>query len=119
MTNPPPLFDRALHRLRLDRAAPLYGSAGFLKARAAADAVERLEAIMRSFPLAVDLGAGSPCPSSVAALVAVQRDYTILVRLVRQMLCVSPLKQRPGQYAEVRKTACVGQMHPLSAVGFG
>jgi SAM-dependent methyltransferase len=57
MTNPPPLFDRALHRLRLDRAAPLYGSAAFLKARAAADAVERLEAIMRSFPLAVDLGA--------------------------------------------------------------
>jgi SAM-dependent methyltransferase len=57
MTTPPPLFDRALHRLRLDRAAGLKGSAEFLRARAAADAVERLESIMRSFPLAVDLGA--------------------------------------------------------------
>jgi SAM-dependent methyltransferase len=54
---PPRLFDRALHRLRLDRAAPGYGAADFLKARAAGDAVERLESIMRSFPLAVDLGA--------------------------------------------------------------
>jgi SAM-dependent methyltransferase len=57
MSAPPRLFDRALHRLRLDRAAPGYGAADFLKARAAADAVERLESIMRSFPLAVDLGA--------------------------------------------------------------
>jgi SAM-dependent methyltransferase len=57
MTAPPRLFDRDLHRARLDRAAPGYGAADFLKARAAADAVERLEAIMRDFPLAVDLGA--------------------------------------------------------------
>jgi SAM-dependent methyltransferase len=57
MSAPPRLFDRALHRLRLDRAAPGYGAADFLKARAAGDAVERLESIMRSFPLAVDLGA--------------------------------------------------------------
>lgn len=57
MSSPPRLFDRALHRLRLDRAAPRYGQADFLKARAAADVAERLEPIMRSFPLAVDLGA--------------------------------------------------------------
>lgn len=57
MTAPPVLFDRALHRRRLDRAAPSYDSAGFLKARAAADAVDRLDAILRRFPLAVDLGA--------------------------------------------------------------
>jgi SAM-dependent methyltransferase len=57
MSAPPRLFDRTLHRLRLDRAAPGYGAADFLKARAAGDAVERLESIMRSFPLAVDLGA--------------------------------------------------------------
>ena len=54
---PPVLFDRALHRRRLDRAASAYGAAGFLKSRAAEDAVVRLEAIMRRFPLAVDLGA--------------------------------------------------------------
>ena len=58
MTSAPPrLFDRELHRRRLDRAAPGYGAADFLKARAAADAIERLEVIMREFPLAVDLGA--------------------------------------------------------------
>jgi SAM-dependent methyltransferase len=52
---PPLLFDRALHRKRLDRAAPRFAEAGFLKARAAADLVERLEAIVRDFPRAVDL----------------------------------------------------------------
>ncbi len=46
-----------MHRRRLDRAAPRFSGANFLKARAAGDAVERLEAILRSFPLAVDLGA--------------------------------------------------------------
>lgn len=55
--SPPLLFDRALHRRRLDRAAPGYATADFLKQRAAQDAVARLEAIMRRFPLAVDLGA--------------------------------------------------------------
>lgn len=53
----PLLFDRSLHRRRLDRAAGAFAAADFLKARAAADAVERLELIMRSFPVAVDLGA--------------------------------------------------------------
>jgi SAM-dependent methyltransferase len=57
MSAPPLLFDRALHRRRLDRAAPGHAAADFLKTRAAGDAVERLEAIMRRFPLAVDLGA--------------------------------------------------------------
>lgn len=57
MSSPPRLFDRNLHRTRLDRAAAAYSGANFLKARAAADAVDRLEAIMRQFPLAVDLGA--------------------------------------------------------------
>ena len=57
MSAPPRLFDRDLHRTRLDRAAPGYAAADFLKARAAEDAVVRLEAIMRDFPRAVDLGA--------------------------------------------------------------
>jgi SAM-dependent methyltransferase len=54
---PPRLFDRALHRVRLDRAARAYAGADFLKRRAAGDIVERLEAIQRRFPLALDLGA--------------------------------------------------------------
>ncbi len=57
MSAPPILFDRALLRRRLDRAACGFGAAGFLKARAAEDAMLRLEAIMRSFDVAVDLGA--------------------------------------------------------------
>ncbi|HVN01533.1 MAG TPA: methyltransferase domain-containing protein [Caulobacteraceae bacterium] len=55
MAGPPRLFDRNLHRRRLDRAARRY--AGFLKRRAAEDLVQRLEAVRRDFPLAVDLGA--------------------------------------------------------------
>lgn len=52
---PPPLFDRRLHRLRLDRAAPRY--ADFLKRRAAEDMVDRLASILREFSVGVDLGA--------------------------------------------------------------
>jgi SAM-dependent methyltransferase len=57
MSAPPRLFDRALLRTRLDRAASGFAGADFLKRRAAEDAVVRLEAIMRDFPVAVDLGA--------------------------------------------------------------
>jgi SAM-dependent methyltransferase len=56
---PPRLFDRALHRKRLDRAAKGFVAADFLQRRAAFDIVERLEAIMRDFPVAVDLSARS------------------------------------------------------------
>ncbi len=57
MSSPPLLFDRALHRKRLDRAAAGFAHADFLQRRAALDLVERLEAILRDFPLAVDLAA--------------------------------------------------------------
>lgn len=57
MTASPLLFDRALHRARLDRAAADFAAADFLKARAAQDVVMRLETILRRFPVAVDLGA--------------------------------------------------------------
>jgi SAM-dependent methyltransferase len=56
MSSPPLIFDRAALRARLDRAAAGYANADFLKRRAAEDAVARLEAIMREFPVAVDLG---------------------------------------------------------------
>jgi SAM-dependent methyltransferase len=85
---PPRLFDRALHRARLDRAAPGFSAAGFLKARAAADAVERLEAIVREFPLAVDLGARdgafaralalSDAASRVGALIETDLSFAML-----------------------------------------
>jgi SAM-dependent methyltransferase len=58
-SGPPRLFDRTLHRKRLDRAASGFGGADFLQRRAALDLVERLEVIMRDFPRAVDLSARS------------------------------------------------------------
>jgi len=57
MHAPPRLFDRTLHRKRLDRAAPGYANADFLQRRAAYDVAERLAPILRSFPRAVDLSA--------------------------------------------------------------
>jgi SAM-dependent methyltransferase len=57
MSAPPRIFDRTLHRRRLDRAARDFGAADFLHRRAALDLAERLEAIMRDFPLAVELSA--------------------------------------------------------------
>jgi len=57
MSGPPRLFDRALHRRRLERAAAGYAAAAFLKRRAAEDLVERLAAVRRDFLLAADLGA--------------------------------------------------------------
>ncbi len=56
MSGPPRLFDRDLHRRRLDRAARGYAAAAFLKRRAAEDIVQRLEIVKRDFPIAVDLG---------------------------------------------------------------
>jgi SAM-dependent methyltransferase len=79
MSAPPRLFDRARHRARLDRAAPRFAQAGFLKARAAEDLADRLSAILREFPCAVDLCArdggfaralaGSPAAARVGWLV--------------------------------------------------
>jgi SAM-dependent methyltransferase len=57
MTQPTRLFDRDLHRQRLERAAANYDRADFLKRRAAEDLALRLAAINRRFPMAVDLGA--------------------------------------------------------------
>jgi SAM-dependent methyltransferase len=79
MPNPPPsgpprLFDRALHRKRLDRAAPGYAGADFLQRRAAEDIAERLEAIMRDFSVAVDLCAHAGAfRQALAASAAAQR----------------------------------------------
>lgn len=57
MSAPPRLFDRSLLRKRLDRAAPGFAAADFLKRRAAEDVADRLVPIMRNFGVAVDLAA--------------------------------------------------------------
>ena len=80
MSGSPHLFDRALHRRRLDRAAPRFRQADFLKRRAAEDAVLRLEAIMRDFAVAVDLSARTGA--------------------LREALAASPARERVGLLIE-------------------
>lgn len=52
----PLLFNRALHRLRLRRAAAGLGAHDFLLARVAADMAERLAFIQRQFPVVAEIG---------------------------------------------------------------
>ena len=54
---PPRLFDAVRRQARLARSAARFPQADFLHARAAANAAESLEAILRDFPVAVDLSA--------------------------------------------------------------
>ena len=93
MSEPPRLFDRALHRRRLDRAAAVYGRADFLKRRAAADIVERLEAIRRDFPLAADLSARD---GAVAAALAGGDARAKVGLLIETDLSPAMLRGRPG-----------------------
>ena len=91
MASPPRIFDRVLHRRRLDRAAGAFASADFLKARAAQDIVERLEAVRRRFPRAADLGArdgafaralaDSPVRGNIDFLVNADPSPAMLARL--------------------------------------
>ena len=90
MSSAPHIFDRALHRARLTRAARGFAGADFLKRRAAEDLVHRLEAIMREFPLAVDLGAraggfaealsGSDAAAKIGLLVETDLSAAMLKR---------------------------------------
>jgi SAM-dependent methyltransferase len=85
---PPRLFDRALHRKRLDRAAAGYAGADFLKRRAAEDVAERLEPVRRHFPLALDLSArtgafrraleGGPAGERIGALIEADLSAAML-----------------------------------------
>lgn len=92
MPAPPRLFDRALHRKRLDRAAPGYANADFLQRRAAVDVAERLSPILRSFPLAVDLSARAGAFREALAAEAPGRVGT----LIEADLSHRMLRGRPG-----------------------
>ena len=91
LSGPPRLFDRALHRRRLDRAAGAY--AGFLKQRAAEDLALRLEAIQRSFPLALDLGARD---GAFRAALAASDAAAKVELLIESDLSVAMLGARTG-----------------------
>ena len=91
---PPVIFDRVLRRSRLDRAAPRFAAARFLTERVAEDAVDRLSAILRDFPLAVDLGA---------------RDGAFLQALRR-----SPASTRVGTVIEAELSNAMLALNPAS-----
>ena len=93
MSGPPRLFDRTLHRRRLDRAARSGSAAGFLKARVAEDLVERLEAVRRDFPLAADLGARD---GAFARALAVSEAAAKVGVLIETDLSLAMLDGRPG-----------------------
>lgn len=75
MDRPPPLFDTRLARSRLARARAA-GYAGFLLERVADDLDERLGAVLRHFPLALDVG--SPTPEAALRLLATGRAERVL-----------------------------------------
>ena len=94
MSGPPRLFDRALHRRRLTRAARRYATAAFLKRRAAEDLVQRLETVTRRFPVAVDLGARDGAFAQALA----RSDAGARVGVLFQTdLAEAMLAGRPGQ----------------------
>ena len=106
LSQAPTIFDRALIRRRLARAAAS-GAEHFLLARAATDLVERLSLVKRDFRRVLDLG--SPRPDVAAALAAALPDAEI-VRL-------SPVPEAPGAG---RFTALVGdeERQPFAAGSF-
>ena len=71
----PLVFDRALVRRRLGRALR-DGYADFLLARAVDDLDERLGAVLRTFPLALDLG--TPTPAAADRLAASGRAEAVV-----------------------------------------
>lgn len=86
-STPPRLFDRALHRKRLDRAAPTYATADFLHRRAALDVAERLAPVRRTFPLAACLSAragafrealAAEAPGQVGTLIEADLSHRML-----------------------------------------
>jgi SAM-dependent methyltransferase len=93
MSAPPRLFDRTLHRKRLDRAAAGFAQADFLHRRAAADLVERLEAIMRDFPVTVELSSRG---GAFAAALAESPTRTRVGLLVQADLSAAMLAARSG-----------------------
>lgn len=102
MNAPPRLFDRSLHRVRLDRAASGFSAADFLKARAAGDAVERLEIILRDFSVCVDLGSRN---GAFAKLLSTSDAQSRVGMVIETDLSRPMLSDRPGLRLQVDEEA--------------
>ena len=102
MSAPPRLFDRRLHRLRLDRAAADFAAADFLKSRSAADTVERLEIILREFPVCVDLGSRN---GTFAAALAQSDAASRIGMVIETDLSAAMLAKRAGHRLQLDEEA--------------
>jgi SAM-dependent methyltransferase len=94
MSEPPALlFDRVLHRRRLDRAAAPRHDADFLRRRVSLDVIDRLETVQRRFPLALDLGArrGNLAQALAQSSAAAKIDV-----LIEADLSLAMSRGRPG-----------------------
>jgi SAM-dependent methyltransferase len=86
------LFDRGLHRKRLDRAARDFAEADFLLRRAAEDVAQRLAPIRRTFPRALCLSARTGAFRDALAAEAPRAVET----LIEADLSARMLSARPG-----------------------
>lgn len=86
---PPRVFDRALVRRRLARAAA-QGAETFLVARVAEEMADRLSAVTRRFETAVDLG--TPAPDVAHAL----EQHPAIGRLIAAPPLVAAVARRPA-----------------------
>ncbi len=99
----PLVFDRPLVRRRLSRALA-QGYAGFLLDRAVEDLEERLSAVLRTFPLALDVG--TPTPAAAEALRRSGRAGTV-VRL-------SPVREPGGVLGDEERLPFGGEAFDLA-----
>jgi SAM-dependent methyltransferase len=76
-SGPPLIFDRSLARARLARARA-QGAETFLLERVTQDLMERLQAVLRPFPRALDLGAPGPHLARALTALDAQRAVTRL-----------------------------------------
>ncbi len=128
MQQPPPvqMFDRKLIRARLARAEGI-GFADFLVARAADDLDQRLGAITRVFPIAVDLGTATDAawrviaarhgteaafraaPATVGGVRMLEADEEVLpfadksVGLITSLLALQTVNDLPGSLVQIRR----------------
>jgi len=94
MSAPPPIFDRDLIARRRDRAADRSGTHAFLLERAADDIAERVAIVLRTFPLALSLGAYGGtmarrirAVASVGTVVEVELSPQLAARCDGPVLC--------------------------------
>jgi SAM-dependent methyltransferase len=89
---PPAIFDRTLLRSRRRRAAAAAGAENFLLARTAEDLAERLQAVKRGFPSALDLGTpGEALRTALSASGRVERLVTAEPLAARRAIQGGPL----------------------------